>query len=76
MTDRWLMRVKDFIIVSTALIALVKWFYVNPLQMEDRVNTQQAILTNLVVEVQKQGKTLERIDERLKGIDRTLKRTE
>ncbi len=36
--DRVLMRAKDFLIIGTALIAIIKWFYLNPVRMQDNLD--------------------------------------
>ena len=45
--DRFLMRLKDVIIIGTAAFALIKWLYVNPMQVQNQVDQQQRIL-NLI----------------------------
>lgn len=52
--DRFLMRMKDAIIIGTAAIALIKWFYLNPVQTQDRVTRTEQIQI-------KQQETLEKI---------------
>ena len=66
LTDRILMRTKDFIIIGTAALALIKWFLVNPIQTQDRVSrsekiqmkqqeTLEKIATNLEIQTRKLG---------------------
>ena len=51
--DRVLMRVKDFIIIGTAVIALVKWFYVNPTIVDERLSRQEKILEDICQRIEK-----------------------
>lgn len=53
-TDRIFMRLKDAVILGAAGIALFKWFYVNPIQIQERVTRGEAL------QVQQQ-QTLEKI---------------
>lgn len=58
--DRFLMRLKDVIIIGTAAFALIKWLYVNPMQVQTQVDQQQRVL-NLILE------KLDRIERRMRN---------
>ena len=45
LTDRVMMRLKDAIIIGTAAVALMKWFILNPIQVQERVSRQEVLLT-------------------------------
>jgi len=51
--DRFLMRLKDVIIIGTAAFALMKWLYVNPLQVQNQVDQQQRILGLILDKVER-----------------------
>lgn len=42
--DRVLMRLKDVIIIGTAAFAILKWLYINPLQVQERIDRQEKTL--------------------------------
>lgn len=65
LADRMLMRIKDAIIIGTAAIALVKWFYVNPLQVQEKVTRQESILIQQQKTMDKQQQTMEKIANQL-----------
>lgn len=47
--DRVLMRLKDVIIIGTAAFAILKWLYINPLQVQERIERQEKVL-NVILE--------------------------
>ena len=49
--DRVLMRLKDVIIIGTAAFAILKWLYINPLQVQDRITQQEKILNSIFEKV-------------------------
>ena len=49
--DRVLMRFKDLIIIGTALFALIKWLYINPLQVQERIDQQGKLLNGIFEKV-------------------------
>jgi len=61
--DRTLMRIKDAIIIGTALLALIKWLYINPLQYQDRAERQERILNLMLDRLEK----IERLTQRDRG---------
>lgn len=58
--DRVLMRLKDVIIIGTAAFAILKWLYVNPLQVQDRVDRQEQVLRLILEKLDR----IERLTER------------
>lgn len=56
--DRLLMRLKDAIIIGTAAFALIKFFLLNPIQVQEQVGRQEQILIQ-------QQRTLEKIADNL-----------
>jgi len=51
--DRVLMRLKDVIIIGTAAFAILKWLYINPLQVQDRISQQEVMLKSILEKVEK-----------------------
>ena len=63
--DRMLMRLKDAIIIGTALIALIKWFYIKPLELEANQKRQEALLTRIASNLDTHTRQLADIEKRL-----------
>jgi len=51
--DRLLMRLKDVIIIGTAAFALIKWLYINPLQVQERVDRQERLLQMILEKIER-----------------------
>lgn len=49
--DHVLMRAKDLIIIGTAMFALIKWLYINPIQVQNQVEQQQKVLSSILEKV-------------------------
>lgn len=49
--DRVLMRAKDAIIIGTAMFALIKWLYINPIQVQSQIEQQQKVLISILEKV-------------------------
>lgn len=49
--DRVLMRLKDVIIIGTAAFAILKWLYINPLQVQERIDRQEKTLSMILEKV-------------------------
>jgi glucan-binding YG repeat protein len=63
--DRTLLRLKDAIIIGTALIALIKWFYIKPIQMEENQKRQEELLTRIAANLDIHTRQLADIEKRL-----------
>ena len=63
--DRTLMRLKDAIIIGTALIALIKWFYIKPLELEENQKRQEELLSRIASNLDTHTKQLADIEKRL-----------
>lgn len=79
LTDRILMRAKDFIIIGTAALALIKWFLVNPIQTQDRISRseqiqmkQQETLEKIVINLEVQTGKLGDIEKRFSEFQRSF----
>lgn len=70
--DRFLMRLKDAIIIIPALIALIKIFYLNPIQTQQQVERQEKLLNRIANNLDTHTKQLADLNNRFLKVERSM----
>lgn len=70
--DRFLMRIKDAIIIGGATFAIIKWIYVKPIQIQDQVNRNEQIQIKQQQTLEKIAANVEQQTEKLKDLNRAF----
>ena len=72
--DKILMRSKDVALLGMVLWGLIKWFYIVPLQTQERVNRQEVQLVKIMQTLETQSGLMKNLDDRLGKIEGLLPR--